>query len=127
MEKHLTIVAALHIGYGIMSALIGLAVWIGLIGAGFLSADPHAIRILSFVGTLIGLFLLIVAVPEIVGGLGLLKRRPWSRILLLILAVLELIRVPLGTALGIYTIWVLIQDESKSILESGQSADQVSP
>lgn len=127
MEKHLTIVAALHIGYGIMSALIGLAVWIGLIGVGFLSADPHAIRILSFVGTLIGLYLLIVSVPEIVGGVGLLRRRPWARILLLILAVLELIRVPLGTALGIYTIWVLIQDESKAILEGAPGNNPTSP
>ena len=124
MDKHLTVVAALHIGYGIMSLLLGLAIWIGLMGAGILSADPHAIRVLSFVGTVVGLFLLIVSVPEIVGGIGLLRRRPWARIVLLVLAVLELIRIPLGTALGVYTIWALVQDETKQILERGGDATQ---
>lgn len=118
MDKHITVVAALHIGYGILSLLIGLAVWIGMVGMGILSADPEAIRILSFVGTLVGLFLLMVSVPEVIGGIGLLKRRPWARILLMVMAVLELIRIPLGTALGVYTIWVLVQDETKQMLET---------
>jgi hypothetical protein len=124
MDKHLTVVAALHIGYGIMSALLGLILWIGLVGAGLLSTDPDAMRVFSFVGTLAGLFLLLISVPEIVGGIGLLKRRSWARILLLILAVLELMRIPLGTALGVYTIWVLVQDESKQILERGGAPSQ---
>jgi hypothetical protein len=118
MDKHITVLAALHIGYGIMSLLLGLALWIGMIGAGILSADPHAIRVLSFIGTMVGLFLLIVSIPEIVAGIGLLRRRSWARLVLLVLAVLELIRVPLGTALGVYTIWVLVQEETKQILES---------
>ena len=119
MDKHITVVGALHIGYGILSLLIGMAVWIGLVGMGVLSADPDAIRILSFIGTLVGLFLILVSIPEIVGGIWLLKRRSWARILLMVMAVLELIRIPLGTALGVYTIWVLVQDETKRILEAG--------
>lgn len=117
MDKHITVLAALHIGYGILSLLIGLAVWIGMVGMGVLSADPNAVRILSFVGTLVGLFLMMVAVPELVGGVGLLRRRSWARILLMVMAVFELIRIPLGTALGVYTVWVLVQDETKQILE----------
>jgi hypothetical protein len=124
MEKHITVTAALHIGYGILSLLLGLVLWIGLIGAGLMSADPDAIRVLSFIGTLVGLFLLIVSVPEIIGGIGLLKRRPWARILLMVMSVLELIRIPLGTALGVYTIWVLVQDETKQILETQEGPTQ---
>jgi hypothetical protein len=117
MDKHITVVGALHVGYGILSLLLGLALWICLVGAGLISADPHIMRVLSFIGTLVGLFLVIISVPEIVGGIGLLKRRPWARILLLVLAAVELIRMPLGTALGVYTIWALVQDETKQILE----------
>jgi hypothetical protein len=124
VDKHITVVAALHIGYGILSLLIGLAVWIGMVGIGFLSADPEAISVLSFIGTLIGLFLIMVSVPEIVGGIWLLKHRPWARILLMIMAVLELIRIPLGTALGVYTIWVLVQDDTKRILETAGDSTQ---
>ena len=124
MDKHITVVAALHIGYGILSLLIGLGVWIGMVGIGFLSADPEAISVLSFIGTLIGLFLIMVSVPEIVGGVWLLRHRPWARILLMIMAVLELIRIPLGTALGVYTIWVLVQDDTKRILEGAGDSTQ---
>jgi hypothetical protein len=43
----------------------------------------------------------------LVAGYGLLNRRPWGRIVAIIAAVLALIKFPLGTALGIYTLWVL--------------------
>jgi hypothetical protein len=122
MDKHITVVAILHIGLGILGVFLALGIWIGLLGAGILSADPDAMRILSFIGTLVGFFLLLISIPEIIGGIGLLKKRPWSRILLLVVSVLELIHIPLGTALGIYTIWVLIQYETKSILEAEPSA-----
>jgi hypothetical protein len=40
-------------------------------------------------------------------GYALLTRRPWGRVLAIIVAVLSLIKMPFGTALGIYTLWVL--------------------
>jgi hypothetical protein len=40
-------------------------------------------------------------------GFGLLNRRPWGRVLAIIAAILALLKFPLGTALGIYTLWVL--------------------
>jgi hypothetical protein len=43
----------------------------------------------------------------LVAGVGLLNRRPWGRIVAIIAAILALIKFPLGTALGIYTLWVL--------------------
>jgi predicted nucleic acid-binding Zn ribbon protein len=45
-------------------------------------------------------------------GWGLLQREPWARILTIILAFLALFNVPFGTALGIYTLWVLLPAES---------------
>jgi predicted nucleic acid-binding Zn ribbon protein len=45
-------------------------------------------------------------------GWGLLHREPWARILTIILAFLALFNVPFGTALGIYTLWVLLPAES---------------
>jgi len=40
-------------------------------------------------------------------GFGLLRRKPWGRILAIVLAILTLFRPIMGTALGIYTLWVL--------------------
>lgn len=47
-----------------------------------------------------------------VTGYGLLTRRPWGRIIGIIAAVLALFKFPLGTAMGIYTLWVLAPGES---------------
>ena len=43
---------------------------------------------------------------------GLYERQPWARYLGLVLGFLALIRFPFGTALGIYTIWVLLPESS---------------
>lgn len=43
---------------------------------------------------------------------GLFERQPWARILGIVLGLLVLIRIPFGTALGIYTLWVLLPENS---------------
>lgn len=63
------------------------------------------LHILAFV------FLAHAAVSAAIGW-GLLQRQTWSRMLALIFGVLALIDPPFGTALGIYTLWVLLPAES---------------
>lgn len=58
-----------------------------------------------------GASLLILAAGGICVGLGLMQRQPWARIVAIILGVLSLFHFPLGTALGVYTLWVLLADE----------------
>lgn len=55
-----------------------------------------------------GLLLLAAAVLGIAAGWGLLTHQPWARILAIVLGIIALVRVPFGTALGIYTLWVLL-------------------
>ena len=117
MAKHITLAAVLNIGIGVLAILTAVIVFIIMVATGLASGDPTAITVTSIVGSAIAVFLVIVSVPQIVGGIGLLKRKSWSRILMLVVSVLQLLNIPLGTALGIYTIWVLIQDESKQLLE----------
>lgn len=52
------------------------------------------------------------AVLEIVGAWGLLERAPWARLLLIVLAILSILKFPLGTILAIYTLWVLLPARS---------------
>ena len=49
-----------------------------------------------------------------VTGWGLLARQSWARMLALILGCLSLLDVPFGTALGIYTLWVLLPAQSEA-------------
>jgi hypothetical protein len=55
--------------------------------------------------------LLILAAGGVCVGLGLIQRQPWARIVAIVLGVLALFHPPFGTALGIYTLWVLLADE----------------
>jgi hypothetical protein len=59
---------------------------------------------------------------KIVGGIALLRRQPWARILVLILSFLSLIMIPIGTAYGIYAIWVLMKDDTVRLLATPPDA-----
>jgi riboflavin transporter FmnP len=112
MEKHLTAVAALQVGLSILGVLLGIFVFVLLTGIGVIAQEKEALFILSTIGTGVGLFLLIISVPGIIGGIGLFKRKEWARILVVILSAINLLNIPFGTALGIYSIWVLVQEDS---------------
>ncbi len=59
-----------------------------------------------------GIILAFFGVLHLVLAWGLFEREPWARFLGLVLGFLALVRFPLGTALGIYTLWVLLPEES---------------
>jgi len=52
------------------------------------------------------------AIACLIAGYGLLEREPWARTVALVVGVISLLNVPLGTALGIYTLWVLLPAEA---------------
>lgn len=58
--------------------------------------------------TLIGIFMLAKAAAGIIAGVGLMQRADWSRMLTIVLACIGLISIPFGTALGVYSLWVLL-------------------
>lgn len=58
--------------------------------------------------TTLGILILAKSAAGFLAGWGLLQRLPWARILTIVLAFFALINIPFGTALGIYTLWVLL-------------------
>ena len=73
------------------------------------SAPAEAARILPIVGISVGLLLAALALPGLAAGYGLLRHKPWARILAFVVGVLSLLNFPLGTIIGIYTFVVLMQ------------------
>ncbi len=61
----------------------------------------------------VGYLLIIVAAAGLIAGWGLLERQPWGRTLAIVLGAFSLIDLPVGTALGIYTLWVLLPAQSE--------------
>jgi hypothetical protein len=115
IDQHLTILAVLYIATGVIFLLVGAGLFIIIAGVGALSGDPQAAAITGLVGTALGAFFLVLSIPSIVAGAGLLTRRSWARILALVLGGLQLFNVPFGTALGIYTFWVLLNDQAVAV------------
>jgi hypothetical protein len=73
--------------------------------------DIHAIP--GMVMLLAAGFLLLLGVASAAAGWGLLQRHSWARIVALVMGCLSLMTFPFGTALGIYTLWVLLPSEAK--------------
>ena len=116
MEKHLTFIGIINIAFGIILFTLGLVAFAVVAGAGLFSHDPQAILITSIVASALGIFFTVMAVPGIIGGIGLMKHKHWARILMLIISVIDLIHIPIGTFIGVYTIWVLMQDETIALM-----------
>jgi len=112
MEKHVTLLGVLYIIFNFITLFAAVVVIIVFAGSAILSGDEEAVTILSIVGSAVVILLLILSVPGIIGGIGLLMKREWARILVLILAVINLLNIPLGTALGIYSFWVLLHHDT---------------
>jgi hypothetical protein len=62
--------------------------------------------------TCISWLILALAATGFFTGWGLLQREEWARTFALVMGFLALLRIPLGTALGIYTLWVLLPSQS---------------
>ena len=130
MERHVTILGAFHIAFGAIGLLIALAILVifggaaGLIGLGAAS-DPDAliaVPIVALVGTFLMMAALILSVPGIAAGFGLMTYRPWARMLTVVLSLLHLFNFPFGSALGVYGLWVLLSDEGRLLFERRSAA-----
>lgn len=115
MRQHIDILGYCYIALGALGLLAALLAFLGIAGGGLLSGDSGATAVLVTIATFVGGFLFIISVPNLIAGYGLLKRKSWARILALVLGFINLFNVPLGTVLGGYTFWVLLQDDSERI------------
>ncbi|HEX8459100.1 MAG TPA: hypothetical protein VF656_17535 [Pyrinomonadaceae bacterium] len=116
MQQHITILGWLYVVLGVLGLLAGVFVLLVLGGAGLISGDAQAAALMSGIGLFIAVIVGVLSVPGIIAGWGLLKRKSWSRLLAIIIGALNILNFPIGTALGIYTIWALTQDESQRLL-----------
>lgn len=124
MQKHIQLLGIIYIAYHVIGLVFAALIWGVLSSIGMMSGDPQAAGILTLVGTVIATLLFTLSAPGVVGGIGILKGWWWSRYLVLLLGCLNLIRIPLGTILGIYTFWVLMQDEAVQHFEADRLAHQ---
>lgn len=114
VQQHIHLVGIFWFAISAFNSLIGVVLYILantlLAPGGGAGAPPFLCPLLSVIavialsGSALGFF----------AGWGLLHREPWARILALVLAfVVMFINIPVGTAVGVYTMWVLLPRESE--------------
>ena len=123
MAGHVKAVGIIHIvlgAMGVCAALIVLLVFGGLAGAtavgGAGDADARTgAALMGGIGGFVFILILALSAPAVVAGIGLLKFRPWARILTIVLSCLNLLNIPIGTALGVYSLWVLLNSQTEPL------------
>lgn len=74
---------------------------------------PEFFAVLGPVTFMIGMIFMVIALPSIIAGVGLLRYRSWGRGLTLVLSFLRLLEFPFGTATAFYSFWVLLSQGGK--------------
>jgi hypothetical protein len=126
MSKHVTIVGVIHIAFGVLGLLAAGIVFFALNYAkGFVSNEEVPKMILGFLSISLPVLIGFMSTLGLIGGIGLLSYLNWARILIIVVAALGCLNIPIGTLKGVYSIWVLLQDETiklfnkqKTIMES---------
>ena len=118
VEKHLHLLGVLWFAVSALTTIGGLVLLV--LGT---TLFPHMRELtqvppnvpLGFLCALLntlGILVLAKAAAGFFAGWGLLRREPWARTLSLVLAFIALFNVPFGTAIGVYTLWVMLPGHS---------------
>ncbi len=124
MDTHVKVAAWLRIvlsGLGLLVALPLLLILGGFgVVASLLSGALVGVPVIGVILTFLALSLTITALPGLITGWGLLTFRPWARYVNVDLSAFDLFNFPVGTALGAYSIWVMLHPETVMLFEAGE-------
>lgn len=123
MESHKRVVGILYIVTGILQfiGMLLLSVLISSLIPFIADSAEENTRwifewIVPFINIIVAIVIVLFSIPSIIGGGALLQGKSWALTLLLILGCFKLFSFPIGTTIGIYTIWVYAEDK-KSVSE----------
>ena len=127
MERHLTILAILVRLWGALAMLIGVSLLLLAAGALAILLGPDGDLVALAAGMTLGafasmgVFALLWGATHVWAAVLLRRRHPWGRTITLGLAVVNLLVIPFGTALGVYSLWTLLTDEGRRLFEPAVS------
>jgi len=120
--SHVDLLGVLFIVWGLLTTLVGLSTLalgvgaVALITSGNRSdGGQFAAGLTAAIFTTLAIIAIVWGVAHVAVGVPLRRRRPWSRIMALMLGSIDLLLLPYGTALGLYGLWVLLHEEGKAL------------
>ena len=120
MTSHVDFVGILFIVWGGLTLLVGLSTLALGVGAFSLIGSragntPFAAGLIAAAFVALAVIAMIWGAAHIVVGVPMRRRQSWARLVALMLGAVDLILLPYGTALGAYTMWVLLHDEGRKM------------
>ena len=113
MKKHVSVVGILRIVFAVLGLFVALLIIFGMsIAISYVHGDEVGVTVLRTIMISLSSVILVVSVLSIIGGIGLFSYREWARVLIIIMSAINCLNIPIGTAKGVYSIWVLLQDET---------------
>jgi hypothetical protein len=118
VQQHMHLLGILWLAMSALNAVGGLVL---IVVANTLFPHLHEMgapaemptSFLSAIVSTLGIIVLAKAACGFIAGWGLLHREGWGRIVALVLAFISLFNIPFGTAIGVYTMWVLLPAASQ--------------
>jgi len=118
VQDHIHLLAVLWFAVSALTAMGGVVL---IILADTLFAHLHEMGVpqnaptgfLTPLLNAVGIAILVKAAVGFLAGWGLMQRESWGRVVALVLAFISLVNIPFGTALGVYTLWVLLPGQSQ--------------
>jgi hypothetical protein len=125
MKKHVTVVGAIHIGFGFIGLIGALAAFFALnFAKGVVGNEEIPSMVLGFLSVSVPLLIGFLSTLGLVGGIGLLSFQPWARYLVMVVAAIGCLNIPIGTLKGVYSLWVLLQDETMKLFNVKSTVTQ---
>lgn len=114
VNRHVRLLAVLWLALGALRLVAAAAVY--MVGQFILVRVPVPLmpeRLIGGIMAFAASLFLFSAILAFVAGWGLLEYQPWARMFALVMGFLALLLPPVGTALGVYTLWVLLPEQSE--------------
>ena len=125
MQTHVKVLGVVYMAVGACMLILALFLFLtmgsvaGIVGA---TAEPQdaaiAIPVLGLAGTALAAMLGSLSLPSLITGYGLLNFKPWARIVGIVLSAVSLINIPIGTIVGAYGLWVLLNKETERLFDN---------
>ena len=122
MTSHVDFVGVLFVVWGLLTTLVGvstLALGVGAVAlitsASRGGGGAFAAGLTAALFTTLAVIAILWGTAHVVVGVPLRRHRPWARMIALMLGSVDLLLLPYGTALGVYTLYVLLNEKGKAL------------
>jgi hypothetical protein len=122
LAAHVDFLGVLFIVWGLLTTLVGVSTLaLGIAAASLITSSTSgggaqvAASVTAAIFTALAIIAIVWGAAHVVIGVPLRLRRPWARIMALMLGSVDLLLLPYGTALGVYALWVLLSERAKEL------------